>query len=167
MPTQTYTPIARQVVPSATASVTFSSIPGTYTDLVLIATGGTVASGQAIYAQFNSDTATNYSDTVLIGNGSTASSTRATLNGVRVIGRFVGTDGTLNANGVTHIMNYANTTTFKTVINRSNNSNGTSASVSLWRATPAAINSITLIGDGPSNILANTTFTLYGIKAGS
>lgn len=167
MPTPTYVPIATYTIPSAAASYTFTSIPSTYTDLVLITTGGTVSSGQAIYAQFNSDTTTNYSDTVLIGNGSAASSTRATLNGVRVLGRFVGTDGTLNANGITHIMNYANTTTFKAVLNRCNNSNGTSASVSLWRATPAAINSITLVGDGPSNILAGSTFTLYGIKAGS
>lgn len=163
--TATYDKIATYTVPSAAASYTFTSIPATYTDLVLITTGGTVSSGQAIYAQFNSDTATNYSDTVMIGNGTTASSTRATINGVRVIGRFVGTDGTLNANGITHIMNYANTTTFKTVLNRSNNSNGTSASVSLWRATPAAITSITLVGDGPSNILTGSVFTLYGIKA--
>ena len=161
----TYDKIATYTVPSAAASYTFTVIPSTYTDLVLITTGGTVSSGQAIYAQFNGDTATNYSDTVMIGNGTTASSTRATINGVRVIGRFVGTDGTLNAVGITQIMNYANTTTFKTVLNRSNNSNGVSASVSLWRATPAAITSITLVGDGPSNILTGSTFTLYGIRA--
>jgi hypothetical protein len=160
----TYTPIATTTLASAAASFTFSSIPSTYTDLVLIATGGTVASGQAIFAQYNGDT-TNYSDTVLVGNGSAASSTRASVNGVRIIGRFLGTDGTLNANGILHIMNYSNTTTFKTSINRANNSYGTSASVTLWRATPAAINSIALIGDGPSNLLAGTTFTLYGIAS--
>lgn len=163
--TATYDKIATYTVPSAAASYTFTVIPSTYTDLILVTTGGTVSSGQAIFAQFNGDTSTNYSDTVLIGNGSAASSTRATINGVRVIGRFLGTDGTLNAVGITQIMNYANTTTFKTVLNRSNNSNGVSASVSLWRATPAAITSITLVGDGPSNILAGSVFTLYGIKA--
>jgi hypothetical protein len=160
----TYTPIATTTLGSAVSSYTFSSIPSTYTDLVLIATGGTVASGQAIYAQYNGDT-TNYSDSVLLGNGSSAISTRASVNGVRVIGRYLGTDGTLNANGILHIMNYANTTTYKTSLNRANNSYGTSASVTLWRATPAAITSIALIGDGPSNLLAGTTFTLYGIAA--
>jgi hypothetical protein len=158
----TYTPIATTTLGSNAASYTFSSIPSTYTDLVIVATGGCVGSGEAIFARFNGDS-TNYSDTVLLGNGSSAISTRASVTGAHVIGRYTGTDGTINANGILHIMNYANTTTYKTCLTRSNNSLGTSAIVTLWRATPAAITSIALVGS--TNILAGSTFTLYGIQA--
>ena len=71
----TYTPIATQTLGSSAASVTFSSIPGTYTDLMLISFAQGQASGgdNRLVLQFNGDTATNYSSTYLIGNGTTAS----------------------------------------------------------------------------------------------
>jgi hypothetical protein len=75
----TYVPIATQTLGSATASVTFSSIPATYTDLVLIVAAQNVtASGVNNMALvLNSDGGTNYSMTRLSGNGSTVSSDRA------------------------------------------------------------------------------------------
>jgi hypothetical protein len=64
-------------------------------------------------------------------------------------------------------MNYANTTTFKTHISRSNNSsNFVMATVGLWRST-AAITSITLLTNTADTFSVGSTFTLYGIKAGS
>ena len=71
----TYTPIYTTTLASAAASYTFSSIPSTYTDLVIAATGLTTA-GTTLAMRFNGDTATNYSDTYLLGNAGAASSSR-------------------------------------------------------------------------------------------
>ena len=73
----TYTPIATTDVTSSVADVTFSSISGSYTDLVLIISPiSTATSGVDIAFQFNSDTGSNYSLTGLYGNGSSATSYR-------------------------------------------------------------------------------------------
>jgi hypothetical protein len=63
-----------------------------------------------------------------------------------------------------NFMNYSNTTTYKTILSRSNNSAiGTDAVVGLWRST-AAINTIKIL---PANnaFEVGSSFTLYGIKA--
>jgi hypothetical protein len=63
------------------------------------------------------------------------------------------------------VMNYANTTTFKTVLHRmAFAGNATEAGVGLWRKTPEAITSMELFANGTTWI-SGTSFTLYGIKA--
>ena len=162
----TYEPIATQTLGSAAASVTFSSIPATYTDLVLISTP-IVTAATTFAMRFNSDSTSNYSWTVLIGDGTSATSTRgATQTELRI--SYAATSRTTNTtNIVTQIMNYANSTTYKTAISRDNAaSDGTGAIVGLWRATPAAITSITITPNSGGTIInTGSTFTLYGIKA--
>jgi hypothetical protein len=155
--TATYDKIESQTI-SASTSVTFSSIPSTYTDLVIICTGRDSGGGY-IRARFNSDTGSNYSRTILRGNGSSATSAR----GSNETGVFIDFE-TDRASGIVNVMNYSNTTTFKTVIHRSNNTTGNVAAVaSLYRST-SAISTISLAaGDGGSTLTG--TFTLYGIKA--
>ena len=58
----TYTPIASITLGAATSSVTFSSIPQTYTDLIVIFNGRTDGD-ENTNLQFNSDTTNNYSVT--------------------------------------------------------------------------------------------------------
>jgi hypothetical protein len=160
----TCTPIYSQTLSGAASSITFSNIPTIYTDLLLVCNGGTSSSGQSIYAQFNGDSSTNYSDIVLSGDGTSATSAKSTsLAGIRVVGRFLGTDTSLIDSSITHIMNYSNATTYKTVLNRSSESAGTTLSASAWRST-SPVTSITLVGES-SNILSGSTFTIYGIKA--
>jgi hypothetical protein len=164
----TYEPIATQTLGSAAATVTFSSIPSTYTDLVLVLQGKSALSTDDFQLYFNSDTGGNYSLTTLIGTGSTATSARySNLSN----GFYISRPGWTSAGFTTTIlnfMNYANTTTNKTVLFRSgandNSSgyNGTEAEVALWRST-AAITSFTI--DGGGNIAAGSNFTLYGIAA--
>lgn len=160
----TYEAIATQTLGSNAGSVTLSSIPATYTDLVLVMNIiGNAA--QQIYFQVNGDTASNYSSTLLEGNGTAASSTRASNQGVGYIS-IVATTSTTNPNfnAIVNFMNYSNTTTYKTVINRANNAAaGVDATVSLWRST-AAINSIN-ISPSTSSFATGSTFSLYGIKA--
>ena len=160
----TYTPIAKTTLTSAQADITFSSISGSYTDLCLIFEGSAGTAGQDIYCQVNGDTASNYSHTRFIGNGSAATSSRGTnLNYMRFSDG--GSPQTTNTSLTrVNFMNYSNTTSFKTVINRADNANrGLDAVVNLWRST-AAITSIKFyLSSG--NINSGATATLYGIKA--
>lgn len=154
----TYEPIATTTLSSSAANYTFSSIPSTYTDLVLVAsTKNTVF--EIFNLQFNGDTGSNYSWTTLAGNTSSASSGRNSSNTAMNIG--------LRRNGmapnVFHIMNYSNTTTYKTVLATANSaSDQIRLNVGLWKST-SAINSIKIAAG--NDFTAGTMFTLYGIAA--
>ena len=162
----TMTPIATNTLSSATNSITFSNIPQNYTDLAVVFNGG-LSVFDFIYTQVGNgsiDTGSNYSGTQLMGNGSSASSSRhSNSTYLQTLGWGI---GFLNdANGLLHFMNYANTTTYKTIIDRSNSpAYGTSTFVGLWRST-SAINTIRFTGVNSRNITAGSTLTLYGIKA--
>jgi len=158
----TYTPIATTTLSSAAASYTFSSIPSTYTDLVLISAPIYTATTAARYT-INADTGANYSATYVAGNGTTAASTRVTSN-TDIILDYYNHTSTATPNQITHFFNYSNTTTYKTFLSRSNDAAaGTDAAVGLWRST-SAITSIKLaVSTGNFNI--GSTFTLYGIQA--
>ena len=162
----TYTPIATTTLGSAAASYTFSSIPSTYTDLVcVIAAAGSIGTDIAI--NYNGDTGTNYSETILYGTGSAAGSVRET-NTTRPLLDYYGGLSTTLGNQVTivNIMNYSNTTTYKTALSRSNQAgSGVDAGVVLWRNT-AAITSVTIkTTAGGANLAIGSVLTLYGIQA--
>lgn len=161
----TYEPIATTTLGSAQSSVTFSSISGSYTDLVLVINAGMANAGASWYAYVNSDTGSNYSATGIYGNGSTVSSSRISnsTNGL-LIGSWVGFTTTIKT-AIVHFMNYSNTTTYKTALSRYSESDGTvESTVSLWRNT-AAITTIQVRNNSSYNFTSGSTFTLYGIKA--
>jgi hypothetical protein len=160
MATNTYVALDKiTVTGSSTASITFSNIPQTYTDLVLIARGS-AGSGANCYIRFNGDTTNNYSATYMSGNGTSTESGRNTSSSGGYIGAFYG-----NSMCITHVMNYTNTTTYKTFLSRQGDAaQFTRAYVDLWRATPQAITSLTMFG-AEQNFDVGTTFSLYGIKA--
>jgi hypothetical protein len=166
MPTQTYTPIARQVLASSTTTITFNSFSG-YTDLRLVVTPFSTADGMNYMFRFNGDTASNYSFTGIRGNGSAVTSGRVTdtfFNNLNM-GVYTTTPHTY----LYDIFNYANATTFKTILARFSETGGTgftAASVGLWRKTPESVTSITLTAI-TNQFASGSTFTLYGIKAGS
>lgn len=158
---KTYEPIATNTLGSSAATVTFSSIPATYTDLVIISYPKFSSAGQMI-TNFNGDTGTNYSITYLIGDGSNAGSSRFSNQGA--IGTTPTQINTVEHIVIQHIMNYSNTTTNKTMLQRtSQTANAVWQLVGLWRNT-AAITSVVLTGSS-ANFAAGSTFTLYGIKA--
>lgn len=155
--TGTYTLIASNTLGSSSSSLTFSSIPGTYTDLVIVFSGTSTALA-GINIQFNGDTGTNYSRTVLDGNGSAASSSRETSQ----VASTLGLSSTTQSDTIFHIFDYANTTTYKTVLSRANVSASlVRAAAGLWRST-AAVTSITL---SYPTFNTGSTFKLYGIEA--
>ena len=162
----TYSPIATATGTGSSDTVTFSSIPSTYTDLVLIvsATAASGASDYVPFLTFNNDTTTNYSTTTLRGDGSAASSVRdSNETGITLTSNY-GIETANLSNLVISIMNYSNATTYKTVLDRYNSpSRNVVAKVGLYRST-SAINRLDITLSGV-NWSSTSTFTLYGIKA--
>jgi hypothetical protein len=162
---KTYEPIARQTLTTSAATVTFSSIPSTYTDLVLVINAFT-STGADIWIRCNEDSGSNYSFTALYGTGSAAGSDKNSNLSQGLLTDYYGTPSSTEPNiCIVQFNNYSNSTTYKTSISRANRANsGTDAVVSMWRNT-AAITSLTLRFNGSPTFLAGSTFTLYGIKA--
>lgn len=161
----TYEPIASQTLVSATADIFFTSIPQTYTDLVLVMTGGcTINAG--VGHRFNGVNTSIYGVTYLEGNGTSATSTRVASDTYMRVGSVPTWSTTLVNNLITHFQNYSNTSTFKTVITRINDlSNGAlGLSAGCFRST-AAITSINVMTSNGTTYLVGSTFSLYGIKA--
>ncbi len=160
---KTYEPIATQTLGTAVASVEFTSIPGTYTDLVLAYTGTKNQTNTGI--QFNTDTSSNYSYQRLFGEPNGPSADTATSQTYITI--MVDSAGRTNV--LTHINNYADTTMYKTVISTgvTNSTDGTRYNTTLasgmWR-NQNAITSLKVIATF-QNFSIGSIFTLYGIKA--
>lgn len=167
--TATYEPIATNTISgSAAGTVTFSNIPSTYTDLVLVAKYlGSSADG--FYTQMNGDTGNNYSRTVVFGRTSGTGSSQLTNYSAGIIagpqsGYFSGTEPAVV---IFEYMNYKNTNVFKTILGRCGlQNNEVQAFAGTWRSLDA-ITSITISGTGSkTHVMAiGSMFTLYGIKA--
>ena len=161
----TYEPIATTTLTGTSTSVTFNSITGSYTDLVLVCSvKNSTANWPSPRLQFNTDTAggnTYYSNTFLLGNGSSASSGRQANDDGIALGNV---DNANFSTVIANIMNYSNTTTHKTVVSRIGSASAsTQAYVGMWRRT-GAITDITIVPQVYS-FTSGSTFTLYGIKA--
>jgi hypothetical protein len=164
----TYTPISTQTLSSAAASVTFSGIPQTYTDLVLVISAiQSTGADQQCRIQFNGDTGSNYSLTYIDGNGTSAVSGRNTSQ-TNMSVYYVASPGTASPiTSIVQLQNYSNTTTNKTMLVRAGSTASVvSAYVGLWRNT-AAITSLVVTPTSGGNLQSGSTFTLYGIGAGS
>ena len=167
----TYTPIFSTTLSSTQANVTFSTIPSTYTDLVLIINANCATAGQTyanIQLQFNGDSATNYSYTQVYGDGSAAYSDRGSAN-TGIFAGYYNSTASIYSNLICSFNNYSNTSTYKTALIRQNygtrgttTTNVSGANVGLWRST-SAINQINIGGSG--SFSTGSTFTLYGIAS--
>jgi hypothetical protein len=161
---KTYEPIATQTLGTAVPSITFSAIPQTYTDLVLVVQVLSNSTNDDMFMQFDSDTGGNYSHVVLRGQGTSASSSLGTnTTGARFSDQ--GSPRTTSSMiSVVNLQNYSNSTTYKLVISRSNNGSwGLDLFASIWRST-SSIDSIKVY-PASGNMAVGSTFTLYGIKA--
>jgi hypothetical protein len=163
---KTYEPIATTTLGSAASSVTFSSISGSYTDLVLVVDYSLNVANSSLFVRLNGDTGSNYSYTRLSGTGSAASSGRGTSSDqARITADTTAQSASTRQIVTINLMNYSNSTTYKTFLVRYNSTGGTEAFVDLWRNT-AAVTSVQIKGfDGTAIIESGSTFTLYGIKA--
>jgi hypothetical protein len=164
----TYTPIATTTLGS-NATITFSSIPNTYTDLRLVINGGISNYGWNMRFRYNDDSETNYSYTYISGDGSAFSGRVSNDTKIATTPGIGSTNNLINILNTIDIMNYSNTSKYKTCIIRGNDAvAGTSAVIATWRST-SAINSIYIYSgasnDGIAHLYAGTTATLYGIAA--
>ena len=168
MATVTYEPIATITLSSAQQTVDFTSIPTTYTDLVLVSNiiGTTNDYLRVRLGNGSVDTGSNYSTTVLAGSAGTggAATYRYANNSVAYVHVEGYTSSSRPTINILNIFDYKNTSKYKTFINRCSETGAvTETSVNLWRST-AAINIIRIFQD-TYNIGVGSTFTLYGIKA--
>jgi hypothetical protein len=150
---------------SAAASITFSSIPATYTDLrlVLVFTG---TSATAVRCRVNGDTATNYSRTYIYGDGTTAGTSTSANTAYFNLTAQINQSTTIPEMLVADLFSYAGSTYKTMLVNHAgdqNGSGGTENIVGLWRST-SAVTSM-LIYPAAGNFNTGTTATLYGIKA--
>lgn len=151
----TYTPIQSYTASGSSSTISFTSIPSTYTDLVIQYTA--VNPSTYFVIRFNNDSGSNYSFTQVYGDGSSAASTGG--GGTSFFGRAT-TYGTQQM----HVMNYSNSSTYKTTLFAERDpAVVTAEKVCLWSST-SAINQIDFISGG-GNITAGGIFTLYGIAA--
>jgi hypothetical protein len=168
----TYTLISSTTVGvGGTASVSFSSIPSTYTDLILKISSRTIRSGivtDSIWLKLNNTTA-NYANKFSNTNGTTIAVT-TTGNPLEQYGSSAGSGALANtfANAEFYIANYASAN------NKSVSSEGvvpTNVAASqqmslvthLWSDT-TAVSSIICVPGYSATILENSSFYLYGIK---
>jgi hypothetical protein len=156
----TYVPIATANGTGSSGTIDFTSVPSTYTDLILIWNYQNSTNPGSIYLTFNNDTGTNYSGTYMDTNG--PRSYRVT-NQTGIECGYGTPSGSEFWQEKIQIMNYSNTTTYKTALGTENQGVGTvSKWVSLWRNT-AAINRVTITA--ATNFVTGSTFTLYGIAS--
>ena len=158
--TAAWVPLAETTLSSSASSVTFSSIPAGYRDLILVCSGTTSVNAN-ILCNVNNDTASNYSWVYMRGNGSTA------VSGSNASNTSILTSATaywINAsptNTVLQFMDYSNTSIHKTVLCRNDGSTRASeATCSRW-ANTAAINEIDLTPTS-GTFESGATFSLYG-----
>lgn len=169
----TYEAIATvSVTGSTTDLISFTSIPSTYTDLILVCNARSQRSGNTtseLYTYINSDSASNYSRTRIWSNGAAAYSDRNTSQGLALFGELPAANATAGVFGIVtlHLMNYSNTSTHKTLISRNGFAQATAQGdlyVNTWRST-AAINTLSIYNTSASYYSVGSTFSLYGIKA--
>lgn len=179
-PSGAYDSIATTTVGAGGAStVTFSSIPSTYTHLQVryIARSNRATSNDGLILSINSDTtSSNYACHGLFGDGTSASafaetsSAPNTFNGMKV-STITGSTGLSSsfASGVVDILDYTNTsknTTVRTLYGFDTNGSPyqeVGINSGLWLNT-AAITSIRFNTYGGTAFPQYTQFALYGVK---
>ena len=168
----TYELIASTTLVSAATNITFSSIPATYDDLVVVASlrGSATTIYHAIVLQFNGVT-TGYSNRELVGSGSGVGSvSRTTLGDGMYATNASGSGATANtfSSMEIYIPNYAGSTNKSVSVTQVSENNGVEAyatiSAGLWSNTSAisALKLSAFSGHG-TNLVAGSSAHLYGI----
>ena len=168
----TYTLISSNVLSSSAASVTFSSISSTYTDLVLrISPRSSISQVDWNFIMTINGTSANYSDTIIYANPTTVSSGADANQTNLIIQGIPGASGTANTFGSVEIYIPSYTASqnkpLSAIAMTENNSAsftlGDQVYAGLWRNT-AAITSIAFSAGGANSFVSGSSFYLYGIK---
>jgi hypothetical protein len=164
----TYTLIASSTVGSGGATtIDFTSIPSTYTDLLLkVSLRGDQASNTNAYLISFNGSSTTFTNRRVYGNGASAASDSGSTNDFLVANGSSTTANTFQ-NGDIYIPNYAGSTNKSFSIDEVVENNATTGynilSAGLW-STTSAINRVTLTGNGSTKFVQYSTAYLYGIS---
>ena len=156
---------------STTSDVTFANIPQTYQDLMFVVNGrGSYSASYVLIQAYINGGFSGYSTTYLQGDGSSATSSRQSATSGLYLGNLPAATSTSGIQGsiVTHILNYANTSTYKTILSRNaydlNGSGGTRLSVNMSSST-SAVTQVNIATFGVGYFTAGTTIELFGIRS--
>jgi hypothetical protein len=166
--------IASSTVPSGgAASIDFTSIPSTYTDLVVKLSARTTRPSIIDYGamRFNSDNGSNYTAVYFygFGTGTPPSNTNGNATQLEIPNTLDGDSATANtfSNVEIYIPNYAGSTQKSVSFDGVSENNATNAITLLqagkWSGT-SAINSMTLYSANGFNFMQYSTAYLYGVK---
>lgn len=160
-----WTPLANLTLGSNAATVTFSSISGSYRDLVLVA-WFSATGNDYLSCRFNSDTGSNYN--YVTGSGDGAGSTAATVlnNGTQMTLAQYSLAGTSwYPNSIIQVMDYSATDKHKTVLAQLGNSaTGVDITAGRW-ANTSAITTMQMRLQSGNSFQAGSTFALYGVSS--
>jgi hypothetical protein len=163
----TFVKIASVTVGSGgAATMDFTSIPATYTDLLVKVSSRFDANQNNVFVSYNGSSS-SFSFRSLYGNGSIAGSTNGATNAA-FLSENASYTASIFASADFYIPNYAGNN-YKSASSDSVQENNTTTAFaflysSLWSNT-AAITSITLTPDTGANFVQYSTATLYGIKS--
>jgi hypothetical protein len=170
MPTPTYTLINSVTVGSGgAANITFTSIPGTYTDLLVKLSSRTTSNYGNAFAQVDmSLNSTGYSnDRVLFATNSSVSSNNGGVGTTYGNNSSIATASTFSNTDI-YIPNYAGSSQKITASDGVAETNSTTAAIVSVNATlfnvTSAVTSLTLTPNSSGNFAENSTAYLYGIK---
>jgi hypothetical protein len=160
MPTATYKALANVTLASAGSTVTFSSIPSTYRDLILVVvTSGTAITSSGLpRMRFNADSGSNYQEVWMQGVATSFQSGTGT-------GTYIAFSSNAFLHSIIQIMDYAVTDKNKVVLTKwtENNTGLVQMRASRWAST-SAITTITC-DTSAGNYPIGSTFSLYGVIA--
>lgn len=165
----TYEAIATTTLGSSSATISFTSIPSTYTDLrLIVAISSATVNGTELWIRFNGVTGNSYSWTYLSSDGATATTNGSAPDSVINLARAATVSNSIPSFADINIFNYPNTAAFKTVLSAysgdRNGSGGVERNVGQFSST-SAITSLELSLRYSASFNAGTSATLYGIKA--
>lgn len=158
-----YTQLATKTLASNAATVTFSSIPYTYRDLMLVCYVKLVNGSDYATLRFNSDSSSSYPSVTAWG------SSQAYISDTRIYLRVQGyTPVNSYLTSIVNIMDYSATDKQKSLIIRANTNDtiselGVEMQVAKWPST-SSVNSLTINAYSGGNLAAGSTFSLYGVK---
>lgn len=171
MPTPTYQAIATTTVGAGgSANITFSSIPSTYTDLLIMFSGRsnyTATTHDYFFYRFNSDSGSNYTSRAFYGDGSSAASLTNTYTGNLAVATANTSTSNSFGNTCIYIPNYTGSTNKSSSSDSVHETNATPAVSGLYAnrwGNTAAITSVTIVPVGGTLWNQYSSATLYGIK---
>jgi hypothetical protein len=162
MPTPTYTPLANVTLGSTASSVTFSNIPATYRDLILVMNGTSTSGNPFAFLRFNGDSGSNYNYVFMYGDGTPSGAVSASFANQTT--GFIGNLDTGARNTViAQVLDYSATDKHKPMLARNGGGGLVIATAGRW-ANTSAVTSMS-VNTNTSTFTAGFTFSLYGVIA--